>query len=519
MPTPIVTIDDFSQGTQSDITKNRGFQMMYGSDIHRNPGVLRAAYKTEQGGVDTVLTTNSEYIKDFELYVYDNAIGQINLHGVGSNTGIYRLDPADDTWKRDHTAGAILGDTIKSFATSMYYVNGASLGRLNGDPTVGGNWTDAYKGLPFLTTGQNPMVVFASSLYIGVNRYISKLEADEVNYDATALTLSADSMVVDMTVWNDFIVISIAKKHRVLANVTGNEGFVAFWDGVSEFPSAIVTTDGPLYGLTNYNNRLIGVSKGRIFAYNGSDFEIQKRIPGVHNTSDNLPSTVSTSVLYRENVLFALEPPQDSAGSVKTKGGVWEFGRNSVEFPLAVSHAYEPRTGEYGQSDLLKMGGLFVFPSDFGTDSFWKPLDPATKILFSYYDAENSTYNVDQVTIDEGYANSAYAVTSPFEISHREDPRLVKGVKLEFAEAMNVDDAINKVTVKYRLDSDIDYLDDTSNWTTLGIIDNDPAANDNMNEILYGVYEKAFKMQMRFDLTASGAGAEETIGLTRIHIY
>lgn len=521
MAKPIITIDDFSQGIRSDPTKNLGMQILYACDPYKDPGVLRVANKTEQGGIDTALTTNSEYIEDFELYVYGNAIGQVNLHGIGSNTGIYRLDPTDDTWKRDHTV-ASLGSNLQVFGTSLYYVNGTQLGRLNGDPTVGGNWNDSYQTLPFPIAIEDPapMIVFASSLYVGNNRYISKLEAGEIVWEPTALTLPSNFLIKEMIEWNDYIVISVSKKHRVLANTIENQGAVLFWDGVSEFPQTIVETDGFLTGLINYNNRLTGFSKGRMFIYNGSDFEIQRKIPGIHNTTDNKPSMVTKTVLYRENILINLEPPQVSSGSTETKGGVWEFGRHDINYPFALTHSFEPRTGEYGQNDLLQMGGLFVFPSNYeNIHSNWRPLGDEAKILFSYYDAENATYNVDAVVIDEGYAGSSYALTVPFETSDRDSGRLIKGVKLEFSEELDISQAANSVTVKYRVDEDIDYDDDTTSWTTLGIIDNDPNGNDNMKEILYGIYEKAFKIQFRFDLVANGSARDQTLGITRIHIY
>ena len=75
-----------------------------------------------------------------------------------------------------------------------------------------------------------------------------------------------------MTEWNGQIVISYGPFI--------GDTFVAIWDGSSQFPSVNIKTDGRLERLIDYNNRLVGFFAGRIYTYNGSDFEIAKTLPG-----------------------------------------------------------------------------------------------------------------------------------------------------------------------------------------------------------------------------------------------
>lgn len=527
MPSPFITIDNPNVGVATDLTTNSGFATMFACDIHKQAGVFRPAKRTVAAGDDSIFNTDGVTPADFEIYDGAGVTG-FRLYAIAQGgQKIYQLDPGTDTWVNIHSIGfgVTAATGIKQFGTSLYWVNAVptSLGRLNGDPTVPANWTDNYQFFsPASFSNYWPMVTFAGSLYIGSDRYVAKLEADEVSWDNEALTLPFGTRIREMTVWNDYIVISYGfvdlDPSGGTAGVWRNEGLVALWDGVSEFPEVIVETDGVLTSMINYNNRLMGFSRGRIYVYNGADFEIVTDIPGEH--FDDIPAgfgdyaEVSASALWRENVIFAQSTRDNITSDNRLKAGIWTFGRKNQQFPFSVTHTFEPRTGNVGGSGEVDMKGIFVWGGDFN-----EPGGSQANVYFSYFDQGNSTRNVDRLDISQGYANSTYLVTVPYEISEREDGRLIKGVKLEFAEALNTSNAVNQVTVKYRLDKDIDITDDTTNWTTLGTIDNDPNGSNNIDDILYGVYKKAFRAQFRFELRADGVNADLTMGITRIHIY
>jgi len=115
--------------------------------------------------------------------------------------------------------------------------------------------------------------------------------------------------------------------------------------------------------------------------------------------------------------------------------------------------------------------------------------------------------------------NAQNILTPAYELPRAEFGRLVKGVRLEFAGPMSTTSGINEVTVLFRADEDIDYQNDTLNFTTLGTIDNDPGSNNNQDDILYGVYEKVRRIQFKFEFRNAGTFANDNLGVTKINIY
>lgn len=498
MSAPIIEIKDFSAGTTKDITRDSGFATVFECDIHRNPGQLRVQSVMVEDDGD-IFDTNEEYLKWMEAY--DENGGSKNLYGYGHEGGFYYRNSG--TWEhiRDNSNGSNAAG-FKRFENSLYYTSSSRLGKLTGDPTVGGNWTDTHKNLKVNnTTGDNPMEVFAGSLFIGNDRYVAKLESDETTFDDEALTLPEGYKVAAMIEWNDYLVIATKSTIAVTNEI------IALWDGVSEFPEQILVVPKPgATALFNHNNQLKAFIGKKIYRFTGSDFVIEKQLPKTGIPGDDIvPEVHQGSVdLYEERMIFGTDSGQENINTFFLDG-LYTYGRHSEEYPFALTYDFAPSTGATSR---ISMGAVKIYGSVNNNET----------VYCSYYDTGNDRYIVDVLDYNGHPDETAYLLTNAFELSG-EFGRLVEGVELEFSGAMNVSDGTCKVTVYYRTDEDIDPNDDTTNFTELGVIDNDPAGNNNMGEVLRGVYARCKKIQFKFLIKDETADSDGGVAINRIKIY
>lgn len=499
MSNPIIEIKDFSQGITVDPFANSGFDMVYECDIHTHPGVLVIQNNLLQIDDDTAFQTNTEYPLWFDNY--DDSGSNNILYACGTSGGIYGL--LTGTWTLLRAPASSNGQGLKQFGDSLYYAQSAQLGQLQGAPGVPGNWTDAFQAFAVTmsaTADRSPMIVFAGSLYIANRHVIAKLESDEITFDNNVFQIEEKYKIRAMVEWNGKIV--MATKSDV---ATTNE-LIIIWDGISEFAEQIIEVPKPgASALIDYNNYLKAFIGNKIYGFTGSEFEPETIITrgNLQNEGSKTRMIVEPGAidLWQNRIIFGtmMYTPAESLS------GVYTYGRAKDNLPNALCLDFGVATKE---TKKIRIGALKVFGLYTDRELFH----------VGYYDEENDEYHVDKISLVSTNTDIAYLITKVFELPG-EFGNLVQGVRIDFAKSMSnkVDD--NTITVYYRVDDNIDVGDYDSNWTTLGVIDNDPAGNNNQNEMLRGIYKKAKKIQLKFLFRNKSNSTTNSMAIQRIRIY
>lgn len=497
MPKPIIEIKNFSSGISSDPSKPSGFAALNGCDIHTVAGELNVSAAMNPDS-DTIFTTNADYLNWMEPY--DANGGTYEMYGYGQGGSLYRK--TGGAWADIHTVTNGGGEGLKAFGDSLYYTTSDKLGQLQGDPTVGGNYNDTFQALSGSTFTYAPMAIFVGSLFVGSGRYIDRLDSNETTWETKVLTLPKGYSISAMTVWNDKLVITTSSGTHV------SEDKVFFWDGVSEFWSLDVGIPFGGDALFNFNNILLLFINFTIYSFTGSDFQPFLSLPKVGIDFDQIRSIKvrpGAIAQYRDRLLFGIACTNVAVDNI-FPAGIYSIGRRSSNQPFALSLEFLPSTGSTG--DVL-FSALATVPAT---------NNRAVDLYASYFDQDNTLYVLDIIDSDAPIVSGAYVITPAYEIQNNDSGRLVKGVRIENNGDMSTSSTVDNIKVYYRKDEDIDYERDDVNWTYLGQIDNDSSANNNQGDILYGIYEKAQRIQLKLDFT-TGNVASSNMRPRRILIY
>lgn len=470
-----IKFSDWYSGINSNQQGKNGFQMMHCLDPFTRPGVLRVSPRMEADDDSAVV----DVIKWFE--VYDANGGTPALYGLDESKKLYYR--TGGVWTLLHTnanSGGAQG--LKRFNTSLYYTSYGRLGKLTGDPTVAGNYTDSHKNLKeTISSGYNPMEVFAGALYILNDRYVAKLESDETTFEDEALTIAEGYKLQSVCVWNDYLVMGTSSTTAVAKEA------VFFWDGVSDFPEKIVEVPKPgASALFNKNDTLYAFIGDAIYYYNGSEFKPHKKLPGTFDGVDTDSTEVNPGAvdLFEERMLFGTSHLSGTLGTAKN--GIYSLGASTDEYPDILVRSFQLTAVEERR---ITIGAIKVF----GT------VNNRPTLYASYEDVVNGTFGVDVIDYDRRFRDEAYLVTLPF-ASDKDKGELIKGVKLRFGATLG---GGVQVTVKYRIDENINPENDDSDWTTLGAI-----TSTNQSEILYGIYSRIHELQLRLDFQSSSSTGE-----------
>lgn len=478
MPTSPIQILDYSAGVKPDQTTPIGFSSMALLDPYSEPGVLRI------NNAPSALTgTTTGDPTAFEIY--DD--GSPAVYVYTDDSELYEIVTTTLTIRRS-IAGGNAGHCLKAFQTSLYYTwyslgsNAGQLGKLTGDSTVAGNYSNSFKALATMDDNGEfyPMEIFAGALYIANGRYVSKLESDETTFTSQALTVAKGLIIQSMIVWEDRLVLGTRSREN-----TGDE-YIMFWDGISDFPEQIIKVPKPgASALANKNNTLFAFIGGEVYYYTGSEFEVAFGFPKLRDdlTIGESPFKVNPNAvdLYKERLLIGTS---ETFGYVPT--GVWCLGKNSAPYDDALTLAY---VSDSTQSNFISplvdwVTALKVIKSSSS--------EPASGTIYFGCDG-GAVYKVNASS--DLYTTGAYMVTEIFTVADVYG-RLMKGVRPQFASA--VTGINNSVTIKYRADNDISLVDDTANWTTLGTVTH---TNTSEEQILYGIYKRVRRIQFRVEFT------------------
>ena len=256
----ILIIDNFSQGITADPTAESGFAMMYCCDIHGKPGTIRIQQKSTDNSDDD--SAIDDEVKWLENYFDSGTHYPMAVQNDGKifylNTGV-----GPNLWTQVRNPG-LGGQGAKAFGASFYYVQNSQLGQLQGDPTVPGNYTDNFQALKtaMIVNEYSQCVIFAGALYVPNERYIGKLEADEVTWDNEALTLPLGYYIRGMCEWNDRLVFGTFFPGSTKQTPPDLTESIFIWDGVSPTFEKRIPVPGAVTAVFNYNDVLFAFIDG-----------------------------------------------------------------------------------------------------------------------------------------------------------------------------------------------------------------------------------------------------------------
>lgn len=332
------------------------------------------------------------------------------------------------------------------------------------------------RGGTFSDTERSPMLQFAGTLNIGYGRQIIKIEPGGLIITSEALVLGDEDEIVDMIEYNGSVYISVSRNG-------GSEAYIGVWDGVSESLSAVLPITGVAESLIETENSLFAFIYNSIWIFNGADFSLFDYIPGTDYSNANKQNAgvkvKKASIAVRQNqVLFV---PSAGSDQLSFPRGIYGLGRRNSGDPYKLWLEYLLPESDPYDSD--------IDINCLGEDS------SLYNALFLSYDTVNYFRSKDSSSI---YVYNdlvlPYFLTNIIELNDS-DRALVSGIRMLWAERLASEEDFT-VKIYFRTDDNCTLADDTSDWTELGSL-SAAADVDNINEILYGIYERAWKIQFK----------------------
>ena len=480
MPTPILTINDWSGGMLDDETAqaDNGFQVGVEVDIHDKPGILRPSWDVVQESTTTALVTaidNYDGDGTDKLYGFDGAL-------VYQRTGT--------TWATDRTLSGTTAltdtPTMITWNDAVWYATKSDIGKLDGSTYDDDYLTAVISGtLPAEDTAWKPMIGFLDKLFIGDGRYISSIDTSEV-FTQKALTLPAGFRIRVLEVIGDRLAIACGGDSATTG--TSEKSVVFFWDGTSDLFESRVNVDviGGIQALKSMDNILYLFARNiapptpagiDIYYYNGADFDLVKTVPNAPSEDDSVRMYPNAVANYNNNLLFGTTKVASTDDT--QRHGVWKFGQANRNFPRSL---VLDNLASDNEEDDVTIGAIVVFNG-----------------LYFFSNKTGATYRVDALSKTVGNDNS-YIESQVYELNQDGKGSLVSGVKI-FARPMA---ANTSVVVKYAIDS-------ASSFTTLGTI-----TSSNQDNILYGIYKYANTIELRLELTPKDTALPEVY---KVSIY
>lgn len=479
MPTPILTISDFSGGVLDDPTEqsSNGFQEIVGIDIFSNPGVLRPspAFSNETSTAVVALITA---IDNFD------GDGTDKLYGFDGSK-VYKRTTT--TWSVDRTLSGTTAltdtPTMLKWNGAIYYATKNDVGRLTGTTYDDDYLTTVLSGtLPAQDAAWKPMKGFLDKLFIGDGRYVSSINTSAV-FTAQELVLPLGNRIRQIEIINDRLALACGGDSATGGDPSKSTVFI--WDGVDTKPEAIieVNTVGGSQALKTIDNVLFLFARNTappapagidIYYYNGADFELFKTIRNAPGETDSVRMYSNAVENFNNDLLFGTSIDSGS-GQLH---GIWKLGRIRNGQGRVLTLASTLPSAE--ESNVV-IGAVKVFGNQY----------------FASY-KEGSTYRVaasSTTAMADGYIKTQY-----YEIDQSSFSGLVKGVKI-FAKPMPSNTSI---TVLYD-------ITDSGTYTSLGTI-----SSTNQNDILYGIYKRVDRIQFKLYFTSSSQTFPEVF---KIEVY
>lgn len=484
MPKPIVTLSGsaFNNGMSiDDRHSGNSFSSVVGMDIYSKPGTTQLSRRLTQT-TDTVVDDQVLHI------VSSDTTGVDKLYAYAENGDLYSL--SSGTWSLGRAVSNSDGEGLFAFADNLYYFRTTDIGRLN-NVTYNDTYWSGLAGVSSIQgADRHPAVLYARNMLFGHANKVGKLESDETTADDEALILPDGYEIYSMTVWNDFVVIGTK-------NSSGIKGErVILWDGVSTTISQeLVVPDPGVSALFDYNNSLKAFIGGKVFRYTGSEFEVEKDI-GIKGSDTESYETIMVDNgavdIFNEKLLMGV---QERSGAENFVYGVYALGRHSLETNTSLSIPFLTSQGNTS----TEITALTTFDESAGRELLY----------VAWKDTTGTDFGIDKLDVANVVETGSYLLTNVINLPE-DFGRAIKGMKVDWFDDTG-DPNDSYITVKYRIDEDIESQDDTTNFTTLGTI-----TSDNRSDILYGIFKLAKKIQLKLEFTTTST---KNIRVENIYIY
>lgn len=404
----VIAFRDFNLGGVSDSkyqgTKNSSFRMV-GYDIHSAPGLLKVNQKMTKDSSTTI----DEFCKvgiqatNGIRYWFSSESGDIWQDKTGTYTKVYTTVPTSGSAA---CVGAYEYQGYIYFATEDYLhriatadADGSSEWTANAAP----NWEAFDNG----NASHHPMAEVNQVLYVGDGYNIAQVDAG--TFTGNALDLSTDRVVTAMVKMGTQLLVGAS-----ITNVNLSEIFVWNTYSTSFTTSDTVPEDGINSFIQADNYIYVNAGKtGSIYAFNGSQLQFYKRIPGSYSSTADCIVYPNASAIYRGSIpIFGVSGGTGDA----CDEGIWSLGRYSLNYPNVFNLEFPNSTVDgngYNYLTGLSIGAIIVS----GVDVYysWKlvvgvsttygvdKLDYSNKIVHPFF--ETRVVAPDKVTL-HGYTKT-----------------------------------------------------------------------------------------------------------------
>jgi hypothetical protein len=217
----------------------------------------------------------------------------------------------------------------------------------------------------------HPMEFFTRYLCIGNGNYLSTYDFSFDNaptnqaWVRNALTFPPGFEVCGMTINDQYLVIALEKRSSS-ATKNYQNGYLAFWDGVSGSPNFFINIPmGAPYGVYTFNNITYFYVNGSLYAWAGGKTIMKVRTIAYTDTEYTNAVDTTSSFPYmmasRNNILMVGYPSTTNNTNINV--GVYSWGSIEMQYPNAFGLSYINSAGvqKYTAANALRQGMIKSF--------------------------------------------------------------------------------------------------------------------------------------------------------------
>lgn len=334
-----------------------------------------------------VITLNQRLSKDSGATIdgLPNWIRDLNgtVYSYVNNGKIYERMAAS-SWTLRKTNASHSGSGLGVDASYLYYSTASYVGRFPIGGTWGASENDTWQALT--ASSWNPIRYFANVnlLVIGNGNKLAVWDYAAANFSGSRLTMPSGWQIRDLEEWGDYLAISIWRGSSLRNSSFGK---LVLWDGLSERPNAVVSSQAGNVQLTiqdkNYLNVFAGVI-GNIYRFENSQLYQKRKIPFINeDAGENIEILPGSKTSWHGIPHFGVAGVATAASLSR---GVYSFGSDRSNMPNALAMEYT--ISEDATDANVKIGAIHA-SSDNELYVGWQ---------------NNTTYGIDKLDTSNQYA-------------------------------------------------------------------------------------------------------------------
>jgi len=298
----------------------------------------------------TATKVSGAIVTDLVKWIVSGVPYETNKYFYSEGGKIYQ-ETSGGTWSLLKTVTNTNGQGLEIQNDYLYYIQNTKIGRY-GPLSTGPSWDDSWQtGLnDTSTTKFAPIKAFGAGFAVGHGNNVGWWDGS--TWTGTKLTLPPGLNVRSIEIIDEFIAIGT---WRGTAINTSEEGFLFFWDGVSDTYNFFTSIpEGACNTLVNSKNRLmsiVGSSGSLLMGYR--PFEKIQEIPKM-TIGEYLEVYPGAITNWRNKTHIGISGTTDTANLIQ---GVYIWGSKSQKYPEGLNYGYTISTGtETGTG--VKIGAL-----------------------------------------------------------------------------------------------------------------------------------------------------------------